>query len=456
MNKINNVLVSSRANKLRLCDIYFDKQIREIKFRTEHEFDWSDVSNIPKKRETLSRFVDENESVLLAIPGGIDPHVHFNTPGFEAREDFYHASKAAIFGGTTTIIDMPCTSLPPITSAANLRIKKNALKGLGNVNTHYWGGVSGCNFNKEEVEKNINELAQAGVVGFKVYMLSGMETYADLNYDQIEFVASVIRKTGLPMAVHAEDRELVAYREKRFKAMPRNDWRAYCESRDVQAEASAVNKLIMIAEKTECKIHVVHLSSELGLKSIVHAQERGVSITTETCPHYLFFTQEDFENKNISAFLKTAPPVKFEEDKKALWKGLAKNSILFVTTDHAGCIPEVDKTGDDFWKIYGGIPGVEHRVPFLFSEGFLTGKLTLEKTIRLLSSNAAEFFNLKGKGSLELGSDSDIVLVDLWNSEIVKAEKMHSKGKHTPFEGVKFDAIVKERFVNGKFQSMME
>lgn len=454
LNRIQNVLVSSRENKLLLCDLYFDEKIREIKYKSQQEFDWRDISKASKRNEILNQFVsnEKQNNYLVAIPGGVDPHVHFNTPGFEAREDFIHGSNAAIFGGTTSVIDMPCTSLPPITSVQNLEMKKKALKGLGNVNCFYWGGVSGNNFNKTEVEKNIYELAEAGVVGFKVYMTIGMETYADLTYEQIEFAASIIQKTGLPMAVHAEDKELVAYREKRFKAMLRADWQAYCESRDVQAEASAINKLVLIAEKTDCRIHIVHLSSELGLKSIVDAQARGVSITAETCPHYLYFTQKDFENESIRSYLKTAPPVKHEVDKQALWFGLKDGSIQFVTTDHAGCNPKVDKVGNDFWKIYGGIPGVEHRILFLLSEGFLAGKLTLQRTIELFSTNAARFFNLKGKGSLSLGSDADIVLVDLWDSKIVKAEEMHSKGKYTPFEGLEFNAVIKERYINGKHQ----
>ncbi|KAF0151349.1 MAG: allantoinase [Ignavibacteria bacterium] len=451
---IKNVLISSRDNKLKLCNILYDEKIQEIKFISDCEFEWSEIKQIEKRDEILGEFVskDDCKNLILAIPGGVDPHVHFNTPGFEAREDFTHASSAAIFGGTTTVIDMPCTSLPPVSNAENFETKKRALKELGKVNSFFWGGVGGCNFDIVQVEKNINELAVAGVVGFKVYVISGMETFADLTYEQIELVAAKIKKTELPMAVHAEDKMLVSSREKNFKAHNRNDWKAYCESRDVQSELEAVEQMIRISEKTGCRVHIVHLSSALALNSIKQAQEKGICITTETCPHYLHFTQKDFENEHISAFLKTAPPVKFEEDKNALWNGLKDNSIEFVTTDHAGCIPEIDKAGDNFWKIYGGIPGVEHRVPFMLSEGFLSGRLSLQRTIELISTNASKFFNLKGKGSLDVGNDADLVLVDLWNSEIVQAKNMHSKGKYTPFEGVMFSAVIKERYLSGSLQ----
>jgi len=451
--KINNVLVSSRDSKLKLCNILFDDIIREMNFVADQEFEWNDLEQIEKRNNILNQYVNHTENdFLLAMPGGIDPHVHFNTPGFEAREDFAHASNAAIYGGTTTVIDMPCTSLPPVTSIRNLEIKRNALTGLGKVNCHFWGGVSGCNFDEQEVIKNINELADAGVIGFKVYVVSGMETFTELTYKQIEFVASVVAKTGLPLAVHAEDKELVLSREKNSKLLNQNNWKAYCNSRDIQAEVVPVNKMIEIAEKTGCRVHIVHLSSASALSSIIEAQSKGIKITTETCPHYLYFTQQDFENKSICTFLKTAPPVKFEEDKQALWNGLQSGAIEFVTTDHAGSIPEYDKISEDFWKVYGGIPGVEHRVPFLFSEGFLKNKITFQKTVELLSTNAAKYFNLKNKGRLEVGKDADLILFDLWDYEYVHAKNMHSKGKHTPFEGVKFNAIIKERFIGGKLQ----
>ena len=147
--------------------------------------------------------------------------------------------------------------------------------------------------------------------------------------------------------------------------------------------------------------------------------------------------------------MKTAPPVKFEEDKEALWKGLEDGSILFVATDHAGCDPEKEKSSNNFSEVYGGIPGAEHRVPFLFSEGFLKDKLTLERTIHVLSTNVADHFKLKSKGRIEEDYDADISLIDLWNSEIITASNMHSKGKYTPFEGVRFNATVEKTFLRG-------
>jgi allantoinase len=449
---LKNVLVCKGKNKLQLCDIHFNNRIRELKVKTDHLFDWEDLKKIRKRNSLLGQFVKDNsrQKFLLAIPGGIDPHVHFDTPGYEFREDFEHASLAAACGGTTLVIDMPCTSVPPVTSVDNLEKKLSALTGRSYIDYAFWGGVPGNNFDEKTVAKNIKLMAERGVAGFKAYMLSGMDSFSSLYPHQMEFAARVISKTGKPLAVHAEDKEIVSFHEQRFRAIDRNDWSAYCSSRNVQAEEVAVKNLIALSSKTDCKIHIVHLSSKKGLNLIREAQSNDVSITAETCPHYLYFTQKDFENKRIRNFLKTAPPVKYEEDKEELWKGLADGSILFVATDHAGCNPKKEKSSKNFWEVYGGIPEVEHRVPFLFSEGFLKGRLTLEKTIDLLSKNAAKYFGIKDKGSFKIGNDADITLVDLWNSQEVLAADMHSKGKYTPFEGIKLNAVIKKTFVRGK------
>ncbi len=454
-NIIKDVLVNINENKLQLCDIHFGSKIKEIKPKCEKLFDWNDIKEKEKRNLILGEYSksDDDTKFLLAIPGAIDSHVHFNTPGYEFREDFEHGSLSAAFGGTTTVIDMPCTSIPPVTNLVNFIKKQNALKGRSYVDYLFWGGIAGNNFNQNDIKKNVEELSLAGAAGFKVYMTSGMDTFKDLQLEQLEFIAGVISATGKTMAVHAEDKDLIAFKEKRFKSMNRNDYHAYCESRDIQAEASAVDKLISIAEKTNCKVHIVHLSSSLALKSIKHAQHRGVKITAETCPHYLYFTQKDFENKEIRNYLKTAPPVKFEEDKEALWKGLADGSIEFVTTDHAGCNPQEEKSSENFWEVYGGIPGVEHRVPFLFSEGFLKAKITLEQTIKLLSTNPAQYFGIADKGRIQKGFDADIVLLNLWKSNRIDSLKMHSKGKYTPFNNVQFNALVEKTFLKGKLIS---
>jgi allantoinase len=457
---LKNVFVSTGKNSLQLVDIYFDTQIKKIIPVAGSKVEWEEIKT-PVLREQFLRGLPTNEiqnnieeiagEFKLLIPGGIDPHVHFDTPGFEYREDFEHGSLAAAWGGTTTILDMPCTSIPPVTSKQNFKIKSQSVSGRSYIDYGFWGGVRGNDFDTEnDIKKQIQELAETGVIGFKAYLKSGMDSFTDLTLEQMRKASQWIKEVKLPLAVHAEDKELIDFRESRAISMENYGWIDYCRSRDVQAEAEAVGNMIDIAKITKGKIHIVHLSSEFGLKLVGKAQEIGLKFTAETCPHYLFFTQEDFRNSNISNYLKTAPPVKRGNDRDALWRGLKDNILSFVTTDHAGCDPEKEKSSENFWEVYGGIPGVEHRLPFLFSEGFKKNKLNLEQTINLSSTNAAKYFNLKNKGELRKGYDADFALVNLWESEIIKSENMRSLGKYTPFNNVTFYVKLEKTFSGGK------
>jgi allantoinase len=301
---LQNVFLSTDENKLKLVDIHFTDKIGKIVDRTSSEIQWSEINSIDKRISFSKKiaFPDYRANsktydgkFLVLIPGGIDSHVHFDTPGFEDRDDFEHGSTAAAFGGVTTVIDMPCTSLPPVTNKNNFEIKFNALKSRSLVDYTFWGGVCGNDFDKNlNIETQIQDLSDKGVAGFKTYLISGMDTFTDLTEERILQTAKWIEKTGNPMAVHAEDKIMIIEKSTASKNAGQNTWQAYCAARDDKAEANAIKLLIKVAEKTGCRIHIVHLSSKLGLDLIRDARNKGLKITSETCPHYLFFTQEDF------------------------------------------------------------------------------------------------------------------------------------------------------------------
>jgi len=456
---LSNVLACAGGNSLRLVDVHFDGAIRKVVPRHSEPVEWPEIASredwqrfrrqLPAAPHASGEDILDGECLLL-IPGAVDAHVHFDTPGYEDREDFEHGSLAAACGGVTTVADMPCTSVPPVTSRANLETKFAALHHRSSVDYALWGGISGQMLRERDARENVCELAEAGVVGFKCYMTSGMDSFADLSPSELAAAARLAKEVALPLAVHAEERSLVRRREQELRTAGRKDWRAYVQSRDAQAESAAVAILRDVARATGCAIHIVHLSSAPALEIVAASQSKGLPLSAETCPHYLHFTENDFDRPEISAFLKTAPPVKTETDRAALWQGLASGTLSFVTSDHAGCDPAREKSSADFWEIYGGIPGVEHRVPHLFSEGFKRGRLSLERTVELLSSAPARFLGLAArKGSLEPGQDADFALMDLWSEEKILAKRMHSKGQYTPFEGVIFGAAVKRTWLRG-------
>ncbi len=469
---LSNVFISAGENQMQLVDVLFDQKIDQIITRLHRTVGWGEISTREEWKEFQKQILLQPQQqypkdgqeydgrFFLLIPGAIDSHVHFSTPGFEEREAFEYGSYAAAVGGVTTVVDMPETSIPPVTSLENMHVKLKATYGRSWVDYGFWGGISGIDFEKgKDIQQQIHDLTEAGVIGFKAYLLSGMETFTDLTPVQMLQAAHWIKdiSTGRPLAVHAEDKKLVEQRREVLQRRGANDWRAYCKARDILAEAKAVETMIDIAQKSKCWVHIVHLSSKTGLKLIRQAREEGMDITAETCPHYLYFTMNDFKNPYISNFLKTAPPVKDKPDKEALWEGLKDGTLSFVTTDHAGCDPQKEKISKNFWEVYSGIPGVEHWVPFMFSKGFKRGKLTLSQTIDLISTNPARYCGIsKTKGTLEPGKDADMVLINLWGHQVIKGTEMHSKGKYTPFEGTHLDVKIEETFLRGNLLREMK
>ncbi len=428
-----------------LCNVEFDSHIQKV-IRKER---------LPSQAGQLVEYIshkradnvdDKPFSVLLAA--AIDPHVHYDDPGFTWREDFYTGTLAAAFGGVTTIIDMPCTSIPPITNGENFDHKLRAIKNKALIDYTFWGGVSGTEFNAGDVQKNMKDLKERGVIGYKTYLISGMKDFTALTPEQLERVGESARKFDMIVAVHAEDRIYIEERRSKFLEKGQNTFIEYCAARSVEAEVRAIKIVINIAEKTEAHFHVVHLSSKKGLDLIRNAQKRGIEITTETCPHFLAFTQDDF--KRLGSMLKTAPPVKHKEDREALRDGLIDGTISFVTTDHAGCDYPREKNTGSFWTDYAGIPGSELMLPFMISEGFMKERIDLCALQKLISTNAAKQYGLDTKkGSIAQGKDADLVMLDLNFQQKVKAGQLHSKGKYTPFENHIFKGKISQVYLRG-------
>jgi dihydroorotase (multifunctional complex type) len=318
---------------------------------------------------------------LLVLPGVIDGHVHFDDPGFTHREDFETGTRAAAAGGVTCIVDMPCTSLPPVTSSENLRTKLAVVEAKAHVDFMLWGGVSANAMADPEWRTNLAEIVEAGVASIKVYMLSGMDTFRDLS-----------RPHELTTRIQAEGRD---------------EPLDYAESRPAAAEISAVATMRELCRETGAHVHIVHLATGAALDIVTEARDEGLPMSAETCPHFLEFTADDLRVQG--ALLKTAPVVKGEADRDRLWEGLASGELDYVATDHAaGQWPEEKHTGS-IWTDYGGVPGVELSLPYLYSEGVRRGRITLERLTELTASAPARFFGIESrKGRLEAGFEADL------------------------------------------------
>lgn len=390
-----------------------------------------------------------NAEGCVVFPGIVDPHVHFDDPGFTNREDFGTGTKSAAAGGVTTIIDMPCTSLPPVINGDNFDNKLNIIKDKAYVDFAFWGGITPEQIERGSYKKDLEDLKDRGIVGVKFYTVSGMETYPRMPVPLMDVAFRKLKELNLVCAVHAEDYELVTYYSDYLRNAGRKDPLSWYEGRAYEAEPEAIWSVTGIAEKIGNKLHIVHLSSKEGLHVVKWAKEHGVDISTETCPQYLLFTVDDLIRKG--AILKIAPPVRKQEDREALWNGLKDGSIDFISTDHAAGIYPDEKTKQSIWDNYAGIPGVQFSLSAVLTYGYHTGKLTLEDIQKLMSQNAAQRYGLyPQKGSLEVGSDADFAVVDLNREWIVTPDIMESKGKYSPLMGEKMKGRVVKTILRGE------
>ncbi len=385
----------------------------------------------------------------LVLPGAIDGHVHFDDPGFTQREDFGTGTRAAAAGGVTMVVDMPCTSLPPVTSAANLAGKLGIIAPKAHVDFMLWGGVSSNVLQNSDWRGQLEKLIDTGVGAIKVYLLSGMETFRDLKPAQIFEVLKITAQRGIPVGVHAEDRRIVEAAKSTVLARGGDSPLDYAASRPAEGEIAAARTLRDLCRQTGARIHVVHIASYEALDIVTTARSEGLQLSAETCPHYLLFTDHDLER--LGALLKTAPVVKSQQDMEGLWRGLEAGELLFVASDHAaGVWPEEKKTGS-IWTDYGGVPGVELLLPALYSEGVAKGRITLERLVEITSRAPAEFFGVgTRKGRIKKGYDADFSVINEGSTWTVRASELHNKNRYTPLEGMTLEGRIQETWVRGQ------
>ena len=375
---------------------------------------------------------------------------------------------AAARGGVTCVVDMPCTSLPPVTTLANFREKFSHISSSSVIDFALYGGVSGRTAD-QSVERDMEELAPH-VVGFKTYFISGMESFTQINHYDFSRVVERAHGLGRPVLLHAEDLSYVtaATEAARRRGALRDPagakaaagssagltgyaaaggggpgiWADYVAARPEAAERVAAAVALSLAYGHESTLHVVHV----GTAEAAELLSAG-GASCETCPHYLAFSSDDFER--LGSALKTAPPVKSPRHAERLWEMLADGRISFVTSDHAPA-PESEKHTGSVWTDYGGIPGTGTLFPYLYSEGYRSGRLSLPRFLEAISSGAARRFGLSGrKGSLEVGRDADILFVDPEGSYEVRGSELLSKGSITPFEGMRLRGALERTLLRG-------
>ena len=393
------------------------------------------VSVEPELTETAQAEIDV--SGLHVFPGFIDIHVHFNEPGRAEWEGLETGSSALAAGGGTLFADMPPNSDPPLLTAKDFLAKREAAEAFSATDFAFWGGLTPDNV------EHLPELAEMGVIGFKAFMAdSGIPEFKAADDLTLYQGMQLAARLGLPVAVHAESEAVTWGLTETLRESGGTLPRDYLASRPVIAELEAINRALFLAEETGCDLHVVHVSSPKGVTLISEAKARGVSVTAETCPHYLHFTDEDLER--LGAVLKCAPPLRNENERTALWQKVLGGEVDIIASDHSPAPPDL-KERDDFFKVWGGIAGVQSTLQVL-----LTQELPLETVAALTAANPAQRFSFEGKGRLEPSFDADLSLVDLNAKVTLQAEDLFSKHKLSPYLAQTFRGQVKQTLLRGR------
>ncbi|MGJ3238941.1 MAG: allantoinase AllB [Anaerolineae bacterium] len=394
---------------------------------------------LPSITDNAPHEIDASGKVLL--PGGIDPHVHFNDPGRTDWEGIASGSRALAKGGMTSFFDMPLNASPPTLTAEAYHAKRQIADRDSVVNAYLWGGLTPDNLD------HLEELLACGVVGFKAFMSnSGIDDFASVDDDTLYQGMCTLAPYGAIVAVHAENDTLTARQAQRAIVQGHITMRDYLQSRPVIAELEAIQRAILFAQETECKLHIVHVSSARGVALVTEARQCGVDVTCETCPHYLVLTDADAEE--LGAVAKCAPPLRSADEQDALWKALLSGDIPIIASDHSPA-PMSLKKGDNFFTIWGGIAGCQSTLSLLITEGYHRRGMSLQQIVRLTSANTAQRFGLTGKGGITLGMDADLALWDLDASAILQADDLAYQHRISPYIGRNLYGKVHRIWVGG-------
>lgn len=384
---------------------------------------------------------------LVVLPGLVDAHVHFNEPGRTHWEGWETGTRGAAAGGVTTVLEMPLNASPPTTTQANFAAKRVAAGNSALVDYGLWGGFVDDN------SSHFAELKQQGIVALKAFMCeSGIDDFAHVPSELLAVGIAEAARLGLLVGVHAEDNGITSSLMREIRAAGRTDRGAWGESRPRCAEAEAIAEALDYVRRAGggARLHVVHVSSGDALSVIEGGKAADQAVTAETCPHYLAFTEDDFDR--IGPALKCAPPLRDEANRENLWSAVLAGKIDSIGSDHSPCPAEAKLRGeDDIWQAWGGVSGIQVTLPVMTTEGIHRRGLGWGRLAGLLSTNPAKIFGLyPEKGAIHVGADADFALVDpeaLWT---FSSSHLETRSGISPYIGTRFRGTVVRTIVRGR------
>ncbi|KPV62372.1 MAG: dihydroorotase [Candidatus Bathyarchaeota archaeon BA2] len=374
----------------------------------------------------------------VTLPGLIDSHVHLRNQQLAYKEDFFTGTAAAAAGGITLTIDMP-NNKPVTMDSKSLRERMKLAEKRVVVNVAFYSA-----FPKDLEE--VSSIVEEGAVAFKLYMsqeIGGLDVDDD---DMLLHAFKDVGKMGAPIAVHAEDREMLENMRRKMEKAGRKDVEAYVKAHPPQAEIKATKRIIQLTKKSSAHLHFCHVSSAVALNAILKAKNTGYPFTCEVTPHHLLMSSEHLKRYGTLAL--ADPPLGNKDDVKALWIALKHGSIDTLASDHAPHTME-EKEVESVWDAEPGIPGLETMLPLLLAQ-VNDGHLTMADLVKLTSEKPAQIFDLRGRGSLNAGNCADIVVVDMNQEYKIDSSRFYSKAKYSPFDSWKVKGKPVKTFVNGQ------
>ena len=373
----------------------------------------------------------------VVMPGLVDTHVHINSPGRSEWEGFATATRAAAAGGVTTLVDMPLNSIPATTTLESFKIKLEDARGNCFVDVGFWGGVVPGN------TAELETMFDAGVVGFKCFLVpSGVDEFQHVTEDDLRAAMPELSRLGAMLIVHAE-------LPGPMKTAAGTNYDAFLQSRPRAAEDEAIALMIGLSREFDTRVHIVHLSSSNALPLLRRAQDEGVKITAETCPHYLHFTAETIPAQATE--FKCCPPIRESENREKLWEGLVAGTIDMIVSDHSPCPAsmKLQETGD-FVAAWGGIASLQLRLPVVWTEAQRRGFSLRELTTWLCANPARQVSLDSRKGFIAEGCDADIVIWNPHREFTVNASHLEHRHKLTPYHGESLTGAVEKTFLRGR------
>lgn len=418
------------------------------------------VADIYCEGETITR-IDRNidapadaevidASGKYVFPGFIDPHVHIYLPfmGTFSKDTYETASKAALVGGTTTMMEMVCPSRE-MSAGEGFRLWREQAAGKSACDYSYHMGVT--RFDAQNA-KELREIVASGISSFKIFL--AYKGAFGIDDTELYHTLKLAKELGVIVTAHCENETLVAERQKELLAAGLTGPEQHHESRPPAVEAQGVHHLMTFAELTGAHVYIVHLSCDEALREALRARHRGVNVSIETLIQYLLLDKTDAERADFEgAKFVMSPPLRDKRNQPVLWNGLSSGEIQTVATDHAPFDFKMQKPmgRDDFTKIPNGIPSLEERVNLLYTHGVKSGKLDLHTFVDVASTNAAKTFGLfPRKGAVQIGADADLVVYDPEYRGGISAKRQMMNVDYSAFEGWEYQGRPERVTVRGE------